>query len=549
MDQNNENHTMGNNSEDTEITNMAELLEQEGLGLDLPKAGEIKTGTIASISPGQIMVGIGAKSEGIIRGQEFELIPPDVFASLEVGQELPVFVVVPEDHHGNLILSYVRALEAESWEKTQSLMKEKETFTGTIEGFNRGGLLVNFNELHGFIPSSQLSFSRRAEMTGDTPETRYENLIGQEIKLQVIEVDQERRRLIFSERAAVHESRDSIRDKVIEKITIGEVLTGRITSLADFGAFVNISGADGLVHLSEISWDRIRHPGDELKVGQEVQVKIISIDKEKRHIGLSIRRLKEDPWQEQIKELRVGQLVEANITRLTKFGAFARLTNEIEGLIHISEISDEHIAHPKEVLHEGDDVTLRIIKIEEDSHRIGLSLRRVESLAFADMDLKALEEELADTDIKVTTDDAPKSDTEDIPSKDEPASEQSTDETPEEKAPVADTEDTPSEDEPSNEQSTDETPEEKAPESDTDSTESQEPEEETSDETPEEKAPVADTEDTPSEDEPSNEQSTDETPEEKAPESDTDSPESQEPEEETSDEPPSDEAEEEKAEE
>jgi len=523
MDQNNENNTMGNNGEDTEITNMAALLEQEGLGLDLPKAGEIKTGTIASISPGQIMVGIGAKSEGIIRGQEFELIPPDVFASLEVGQDLPVFVVIPEDHHGNLILSYVRALEAESWEKAQGLMKEKETFTGTIEGFNRGGLLVNFNELHGFIPSSQLSFSRRADMTGDTPETRYGNLIGQEIKLQVIEVDQERRRLIFSERAAVHESRDSIRDKVIEKLTIGEVLTGRITSLADFGAFVNISGADGLVHLSEISWDRIRHPGDELKVGQEVQVKIISIDKEKRHIGLSIRRLKEDPWQEQIKELRVGQLVEANITRLTKFGAFARLTNEIEGLIHISEISDEHIAHPKEVLHEGDDVTLRIIKIEEDSHRIGLSLRRVESLAFADMDLKALEEELTDTDIKVTTDDAPESDTEDTPSKDESASEQGTDETPEEKALESDTEDASSKDEPASDQGTDETPEEKSPESDS--------------------------EDASSKDESASEQSTDETPEEKAPEADTNSTELQEPEEETSDEPPSDKAEEEKIEE
>jgi len=488
MDQNNENHTMGNNSEDTEITSMAVLLEQEGLGLDLPKAGEIKTGTIASISPGQIMVGIGAKSEGIIRGQEFELIPPDVFASLEVGQELPVFVVIPEDHHGNLILSYVRALEAESWEKAQSLMKEKETFTGTIEGFNRGGLLVNFNELHGFIPSSQLSFSRRADITGDTPETRYGNLIGQEIKLQVIEVDQERRRLIFSERAAVHESRDSIRDKVIEKITIGEVLTGRITSLADFGAFVNISGADGLVHLSEISWERIRHPGDELKVGQEVQVKVISIDKEKRHIGLSIRQLKEDPWQEQIKELRVGQLVEANITRLTKFGAFARLTNEIEGLIHISEISDEHIAHPKEVLHEGDDVTLRIIKIEEDSHRIGLSLRRVESLAFADMDLKVLEEDLADTDIKVTADDAPKSGTEDTTSEDKPASDQITEETPEEKGPETGTEDASSKDEPASEQITEETPEEKAPEADTNSTELQEPEEETSDEPPSEEA-------------------------------------------------------------
>ena len=405
MDQQSGNDTSeNNNNEENDFTSMESLLKQEGLGLNLPKSGEIKTGTIASISPGQIMVSIGAKSEGIIRGQEFELIPPEVFASLEVGQEVPVFVVSPEDHHGNLILSYVRALEAESWEKAREIMSNKETFTGIIEGYNRGGLLVNFNELHGFIPSSQLSFSRRADLTGNTPEERYENLIGQKIALQIIEVDQERRRLIFSERAAVHESRDTIRDKVIDRLNIGDVCKGRVTSLADFGAFVNINGADGLVHLSEISWDRIRHPSDQLKVGQEVKVEIISIDKEKRHIGLSIRRLKEDPWQEQIGNLKVGQLVEASITRLTKFGAFARITDEIEGLIHISEISDEHITHPKEVLHEGDVVTLRIIKIEPESHRIGLSLRRVESLAFADMDLKVLEKELEDTNITVTTD-------------------------------------------------------------------------------------------------------------------------------------------------
>ena len=270
MDQNNGNTNMEGNKEEQEPMNMASLLEQEGLGLNLPKSGEIKTGTIASISPGQIMVSIGAKSEGIIRGQEFEQIPPDVFAELSVGQEIPVFIVTPEDHHGNLILSFTRALESESWEKAQSLMDEKETFTGIIDGYNRGGLLVNFNGLNGFIPSSQLSFSRRAEMTGNTPEERFSSLIGQEVQLRVIEVDQERRRLIFSERAAVHESRDSIRDKVIEKIDIGEVRTGRITSLADFGAFVNINGADGLVHLSEISWDRVRHPSDVLKVGQEV---------------------------------------------------------------------------------------------------------------------------------------------------------------------------------------------------------------------------------------------------------------------------------------
>ncbi len=397
-----------NKSNDKEVLNMASLLEREGLGLELPQAGEIKTGTIASITPGQIMVSVGAKSEGIINGQEFELIPPDVFASLEVGQQIPVYVITPEDHNGNLILSYIRALEAESWDKASAIMKDKGAFTGKVIGFNRGGLLVSFEKLTGFVPTSQLSYTRRMELSGEAAEKGFGEMIGQEITLQIIEVDQERRRLIFSERAASHETRDTIRDKVIEKLEIGDIRTGRVTSLADFGAFVNINGADGLVHLSEISWDRIRHPGDELKIGQEVQVQVISIDEDKRHIGLSIRRLKDDPWQAQIDNLKVGQLVEAKITRLTKFGAFAMMDNGIEGLIHISEISEEHIAHPKEVLHEDDKVTLRIIKIEPESHRVGLSLRRVESLAFADMDLKVLEKELEGSDITISTKESPK---------------------------------------------------------------------------------------------------------------------------------------------
>ena len=320
---------------------------------------------------------------------------------MEVGQDIPVYVITPEDHNGNLILSYIRALEAESWEKAEEVMKEKEAFTDKVVGYNRGGLLVSFDKLRGFVPTSQLSYSRRMELSGENAEKRFGEMIGEEITLQIIEVDQERRRLIFSEKAASHETRDTIRDKIIEGLEVGDIKTGRVTSLADFGAFVNINGADGLVHLSEISWDRIRHPGDELKVGQEVQVQVISIDEEKRHIGLSIRRLKEDPWQDQIKSLKVGQLVEAKITRLTKFGAFAMLDSGIEGLIHISELSEEHIGHPKEILHENDKVTLRIIKIEPESHRIGLSLRRVESLAFADMDMKMLEKELEGSDIKV----------------------------------------------------------------------------------------------------------------------------------------------------
>ena len=405
MDQHDTTYASGEKEhKDKEFNNMASLLKEEGLGLELPEAGEIKTGTIASISPGQIMVGIGAKSEGIINGQEFELIPPDIFASMEVGQEISVYVVTPEDHIGNLILSYIRAVESEAWQDAEEKMNNKESFTGKVVGYNRGGLIVAFRELQGFVPASLLSYGRRSDISGETAEKRFGEMMGEELPLQIIEVDQERRRLIFSEKAAVHETRDTVRDKVIEKLNIGDIRTGRVTSLADFGAFVNINGADGLVHVSEISWDKVRHPGDELKVGQEVEVKVISIDEEKRHIGLSIRLLKDDPWQEQIGDLRVGQLVEAKITRLTKFGAFAMLDSGIEGLIHISEISEEHIVHPKEVLHEGADVTLRVIKVEPESHRIGLSLRRVESLAFADMDLKALEKELEDTDIKVVTD-------------------------------------------------------------------------------------------------------------------------------------------------
>jgi small subunit ribosomal protein S1 len=228
-------------------------------------------------------------------------------------------------------------------------------------------------------------------MTGDTPEQRWSKMIGQEIDVVVIEVDKERRRLILSERQASSESRDSVKDRVIEELKEGQVYAGRVTSLADFGVFVNVNGADGLVHLSEISWDRIQHPSEVLKVGQEVKVKVITIDREKRRIGLSIRQLQSDPWDQKVTIFQEGQLVEGTITRLTKFGAFARLTDDIEGLIHISEISEKRIEHPREVLKEGDTYTLRVLKIDTTNHRIGLSLRRVDSMAYADMDWQSLE--------------------------------------------------------------------------------------------------------------------------------------------------------------
>ncbi len=371
--------------------NMETLLNQEGLALDFPQPGEIRTGVIASISPTQILVSVGAKSEGVITGRELETIPAEERAALQVGQEILVYVLNAEDDNGNVVLSYTRAQEQKGWAEVEKMLEDSATYEGRVDGFNKGGIIVPVYGLRGFIPASQLSISRRMTVTGDTPDQRYAKMIGEPISVRVIEVDRKRRRLILSERAASSETRQSIKERVIESLKEGETYTGKVTSLADFGAFVNVNGADGLVHLSEISWDRVQHPSEVLEVGQEVKVKVINIDRDKRRIGLSIRALQSDPWQSKVDKFKVGQLVEGVITRLTKFGAFARLEGDLEGLIHISEISENRIEHPKEAgLHEGDVVTLRVIRIDPDQRRIGLSLRKVDSGAFKDLDLKQI---------------------------------------------------------------------------------------------------------------------------------------------------------------
>jgi small subunit ribosomal protein S1 len=388
--QGSEAHQQGEQSTNNNNQTMESLLQEQDLNVDLPQSGEIRTGVIASISPSQILVSIGAKSEGVVSGRELEQLTTEEREALKVGQEVPVFVLNPEDANGNVVLSLKRAQEQISWDNVEKLVASDEVVDSKVMGFNKGGLIVGVEGLRGFVPSSQISAMRRSQSTGDTPEQRWQKMIGQPITVRVIEVDRERRRLILSERAASTESRQSIKERVIEELEEGKVYTGRVTSLANFGAFININGADGLVHLSELSWEHIDHPREVLEVGQEVKVKVINVDKDKKRIGLSVRALQEDPWRSRVEKYSVGQLVEGVITRLTKFGAFARLEGDIEGLIHISEISDHRIEHPKEVLKEGEVKSLRVIRIDPDQHRIGLSLRKVDSAAFADKDFKLL---------------------------------------------------------------------------------------------------------------------------------------------------------------
>ncbi len=413
--------------EQTETPNnqSMEMLLQESSGVELPQSGEIRNGMIASIGANQILVSIGAKSEGVIAGRELESLSPEERAALVVGQEVPVYVINPEDENGNVVLSFKRAQEQLTWENVERMLSEEEVIESNVTGFNKGGLIVAVGGLRGFVPASQISMARRAASVGDTPEQRWSKMVGDPISVRIVEVDRERRRLILSERAANTESRQSIKERVISELEVGRTYTGRVTSLADFGAFVNVNGADGLVHLSEISWEHVQHPSEVLEVGQEIKVKVINIDREKRRIGLSLRQLQEDPWQSKVDKFTVGELVEGVITRLTKFGAFARLEGDLEGLIHISEISDHRIEHPKEVLHDGDIKTLRIIRIDTDQHRIGLSLRKVDSGAFADKDFKLLMDDTGEEESVPAEEEVPLVDEaappEDVPVPDEAA--------------------------------------------------------------------------------------------------------------------------------
>ncbi len=380
---------------------MESLLESESLSVELPQVGEIRKGMIASIGASQILISVGAKSEGVVAGRELEQLTAEERAELKVGQEVSVFVLNPEDQNGNVVLSFKRAQEEMSWENVEKMITEESVIDTKIIGFNKGGLIVAVGNLRGFVPSSQISATRRAQSSGDTPEQRWQKMVGQAISVRIIEVDRERRRLILTERSTNTESRSSMKDRVISELEEGKTYTGKVTSLAEFGAFVNINGADGLVHLSELSWDRLAHPKDLLEVGQEVKVKVINIDREKKRIGLSMRALQDDPWKNRVEKFSVGQLVEGTITRLTKFGAFARLEGDIEGLIHISELSENRVEHPKEVLREGETKTLRVIRIDGEQHRIGLSLRKVDSAAFADKDFKMLTQEFGGQDEEI----------------------------------------------------------------------------------------------------------------------------------------------------
>lgn len=352
------------------------------------RRGELVEATITETSPTSIRVDLQGKGVGVIRESELSRINKREIEDLQVGKTIVVYVVNPGGASGNIVVSLNLAAEEQDWKRAEASRQSQEAYETRIAGYNRGGLIVKFGRLRGFVPQSQMNAERRRTSEEETPDQRWSKMVNEPIVVKVMEVDRGRNRLILSERMASKESRERRKESLITQLRVGEERTGRVVSLEDFGAFVDIGGAEGLVHLTELSWHHVNHPREILKVGDEVRVRVISIDPDAKRIGLSLKQLASDPWDTVATGYQVGQLVQGTVTKLTKFGAFAQIVDlpEIEGLIHISELSERRVQFPREVVNEGDKLTLRIVKIDIQNRRIGLSLKRVNSAEYLDMD-------------------------------------------------------------------------------------------------------------------------------------------------------------------
>ena len=364
-----------------EIVDMAALLASG----DAPeprqlRRGEVVEGLVMSVEREGVLVDlvdIGSKSEGLVPTHEMHSMGADPLSRINAGDSLLVYVLQAETEEGQVLLSIDRARGEQGWRVLQDRFESGEIFDAEITGFNKGGLLANVEGVNAFIPMSQVVGAK----PGTEGANSLSDMVGRSLRMKVIEINRRRNRAILSERAAMQEWRAAQKERLLEELTEGEVRTGKVASIRNFGVFVDLGGADGLAHLSELSWDRHVNPEDLFQVGQEISVYVMRVDRENKKIALSIRRATPEQWEDLIGRYSVGDVVPGVVTKLVAFGAFTRLPGPVEGLAHVSEIVDRRINHPEEVLTEGDVLPLKIVRIERDRHRLGLSLREARSEA------------------------------------------------------------------------------------------------------------------------------------------------------------------------
>ncbi len=362
-------------------TNNLDLAEferylEEELDFDLPGRGDLRQGVIVEIRPSELLVNVGSKRDGVVPQSDLARLDPAFVKSLREGQTIDVVVSRQPDDDGIFLLSIADALQQKDWLLAQKLLESGEITVHKVVGYNKGGLTVEFNHLRGFVPASHIVNMPR-NLNEEQRRAELEKQIGRELRLKVIEVERRRRRLVMSESLAERELQSQRREELFRTVQVGDIIEGEVRSMRPFGAFVDIGGADGLLHVSEIGWAQVSHPREVLEVGQKIQVQVIRMDPENQRIALSRKRLLPNPWDTVEERYHPGDIVPATITRVVDFGAFAQLEPGIEGLIHISELADITVAEPLKTVQVGDQVHVKVLRVDRRRQRVGLSIRQV----------------------------------------------------------------------------------------------------------------------------------------------------------------------------
>jgi small subunit ribosomal protein S1 len=352
----------------------ASMLE-ESLAASQIERGDLIRGTVLAVDHHGLIVDVSWKHDGFVSRNDIERMGMSV-DDFEKGEEIDVTVIRLDDNEGSLLLSVSQARQNEDWKNAETLQETDEVWRGPVTAANKGGLIMPFGNLRGFIPASHVVDLPRG-LNEDDRVKYLDNLVGQEISVKVIEVNRKRRRLVFSQRLAERESRQARKEELLEKLQEGDTRGGIVSGLCDFGAFVDLGGADGLIHISELAWHRVSHPQEVVNVGDKVQVYILHLDESGKRIGLSLKRLQPNPWELVEEMYHIGQLVEGTVSRIEPFGAFVSMEPGIEALLHVSQISDEENFDLRRVLYEGQRVLSRIISIESNKQRLGLSIKEV----------------------------------------------------------------------------------------------------------------------------------------------------------------------------
>src|SRR5205809_4703249 len=331
--------------------------------------GDVVTGKVVRTDKDEVLVDIGYKSEGVIPQSELSIRRSiDPAEEVQLGEEVDALVLTKEDQDGRLVLSKKRARFEKAWRRIEAAAESGEPVEGTVIEVVKGGLIIDLG-VRGFLPASLVDIRRVQNL---------DDFLGQTIECKVIELNRSRNNVVLSRRAVLEEERKEVRQQILDRLQPGQIVEGAISNIVDFGAFVDLDGIDGLIHISELSWSHVNHPSEVLLIGQTVPVKVLDIDRERQRISLGLKQTQEDPWQRVVSAYSVGDVLEGKVTKVVAFGAFVEVMEGVEGLVHISELAAHHVDNPREIIEPGDEIRVKVLEIDSERRRLSLSIKRVE---------------------------------------------------------------------------------------------------------------------------------------------------------------------------